>query len=208
MKHCCAAPVAAPDDQRRVLRLVLWINAAMFLIECGMGLTVRSTSLMADSVDMLGDALVYGFSLYVIRRGSEWQARAALLKGLVMAAFGVGVLAEVVSKLLGHVVPSAPVMGGIGLLALVANLVCLDILWRRSSTTSTCARPGSAPGTTCWPTAAFCWPRRASGSPARRGRTSSSGSRSRRCSAPRRSRSSGTPFAPGGSYRLPRRPDR
>jgi Co/Zn/Cd efflux system component len=130
MKPCCAAPVAVPDDQRRVLLLVLWINAAMFLIECGAGLVVRSTSLMADSVDMLGDALVYGFSLYVIRRGPQWQARAALLKGTVMAAFGVGVLAEVVAKLLGHVVPSAPVMGGVGLLALVANLACLHILWR------------------------------------------------------------------------------
>ncbi|HEY7038726.1 MAG TPA: cation transporter [Methylomirabilota bacterium] len=133
MKDCCAAPAAVPAHQRRLLLLllVLSINAAMFLIECGVGLAVHSTSLLADSVDMLGDALVYGVSLYVIRRGAEWQARAALLKGGVMAAFGAVVLAEVSAKLLGHVVPPAPVMGGVGLLALTANLLCLALLWPR-----------------------------------------------------------------------------
>ena len=135
MDDCCEAKgaelAALRGRQARVLKAVLAINAGMFFVELGAGVLTHSTALLADSLDMLGDALVYGFSLYVIRRGPEWQARAALLKGTVMAAFGVGVLAEVVAKLLGHVVPAAPVMGGVGLLALVANLVCLDILWRR-----------------------------------------------------------------------------
>jgi hypothetical protein len=48
---------------------------------------------------MLGDAIVYGFSLYVIGRGPVWQARGALLKGGIMAAFGAGVLVEVAVKL-------------------------------------------------------------------------------------------------------------
>ena len=103
----------------------------MFLIGGGVGLAVRSTSFLADSVDMLGDALVYSFSLYVIQRGARWQARAALLKGVVMAAFGIGVLAEVVSKLISHVVPPAPVMGALGVLAFGANLLCLALLWGR-----------------------------------------------------------------------------
>jgi Co/Zn/Cd efflux system component len=133
VSDCCAVPVAVPDDQRRPLLLVLGINAAMFLIECGVGLVVRSTALLADSVDMLGDALVYGVSLYVVRRGPAWQARAALLKGSVMAAFGVGVLAEVVGKLVRPVVPPATVMGALGVLALGANLACLALLWRRKA---------------------------------------------------------------------------
>ena len=133
VRDCCAVPAEVPDDQRRLLLLVLGINAAMFLIECGAGLAVRSTALLADSVDMLGDALVYGVSLYVVRRGPAWQARAALLKGSVMAAFGVGVLAEVVGKLVRPVVPPANVMGALGVLALGANLVCLALLWRRKA---------------------------------------------------------------------------
>jgi Co/Zn/Cd efflux system component len=114
-----------------VLRVVLGINAAMFLVEFLSGIRAHSTALLADSVDMLGDAIVYGFSLYVVSRGTVWQARAALLKGLIMAGFGVGVLAEVSAKLARGTVPTAEVMGGIGLLALLANAACLLLLWRR-----------------------------------------------------------------------------
>jgi Co/Zn/Cd efflux system component len=80
---------------------------------------------------MLGDALVYGFSLYVVSRGSVWQARASLLKGTVMAIFGLGVLLEAILKIVRGIVPAAGLMGGIGLLALAANVVCLFLLWRR-----------------------------------------------------------------------------
>lgn len=122
--------IDVPARQRRVLQIVLGINGAMFLVEFGAGLLAGSTALLADSVDMLGDALVYGFSLYVVSRGSVWQARAALLKGTVMAVFGLGVLAEAVLKIVRGIVPAAGLMGGIGLLALVANAVCLFLLWR------------------------------------------------------------------------------
>jgi Co/Zn/Cd efflux system component len=130
MKDCCEVRSDVPERQRRVLHIVLWINVAMFLTESIAGVLAGSTALLADSVDMLGDAIVYGFSLYVVARGAAWQARAALLKGLIMAAFGVGVLVQVTVKLLAGVVPSAEVMGGIGILALAANGACLALLWR------------------------------------------------------------------------------
>jgi len=110
---------------------VLCINGAMFLVELIAGITARSTALLADSVDMLGDAIVYGVSLYVVARGAVWQARVARLKGLIMAAFGVGVLAQVVTKLLHGLHPNADTMGVVGSLALAANTVCLVMLWRR-----------------------------------------------------------------------------
>jgi Co/Zn/Cd efflux system component len=113
-----------------VLTAVLWINAVLFLAEFGAALVAHSTALLADSVDMLGDAIVYGFSLYVVARGPHWKARAALLKGAIMAAFGVGVAAEVVVKLVRGVQPSAELMAGVGLLALAANAVCLVLLSR------------------------------------------------------------------------------
>ena len=131
MKDCCEVMTDVSVEQRRVLQIVLGINLAMFLIEFGAGLLADSTALLADSVDMLGDAIVYGFSLYVVSRGSVWQARAALLKGAVMAAFGLGVLAEAVLKVVQGNVPAADVMGGIGLVALAANLACLFLLRRR-----------------------------------------------------------------------------
>lgn len=131
MKDCCEVRSDISERQRRVLHAVLWINVIMFLAEAIGGLLANSTALLADSVDMLGDAIVYGFSLYVVSRGAIWQRRAALLKGLIMAAFGIGVLAQVVVKVLAGIVPSAEVMGGIGVLAIAANGVCLALLWRR-----------------------------------------------------------------------------
>src|SRR5882672_4250207 len=103
----------------------------MFLAESISGILANSTALLADSVDMLGDAIVYGFSLYVVARGAVWQARVALPKGVIMAAFGGAVLAQIGVKVLRGLVPAAEVMGGIGLLALIANGACLALPWRR-----------------------------------------------------------------------------
>ena len=131
VKDCCEITADFTERQRRVLRVVLWINVAMFLVEATGGLLAHSTALLADSVDMLGDAIVYGFSLYVVARGPVWQARGALLKGVIMAVFGAGVLAEVAMKLVAGIVPVAETMGVIGAMALAANLVCLALLWPR-----------------------------------------------------------------------------
>ena len=97
-------------EHRNVLVVVLVINAVLFFVEAGAGLLAHSTALLADSLDMLGDSLVYGFSLYVLWRSAEWKAIAAVLKGIVMAAFGVGVLAEAVYKVTAAVVPVAETM--------------------------------------------------------------------------------------------------
>lgn len=129
MDTCCEVQ-AVQARQRRVLTVVLGINAVMFLTECLAGLLSHSTALLADSVDMLGDAIVYGFSLYVVGRGSQWQARGALLKSGFMAVFGFVVLVEVATKLARGLVPRADVMGAIGVVALAANVACLVLLWR------------------------------------------------------------------------------
>jgi Co/Zn/Cd efflux system component len=126
----CCEMRDVPREQRRVLHTVLGVNAAMFLVESVAGLMSHSTALLGDSLDMLGDALVYGFSLYVIGRGSRWQARAALLKGIIMAAFGAGVLAQAALTLARGLSPAADVMGVVGLAALAANVACLVLLWR------------------------------------------------------------------------------
>ena len=129
MDGCCEIrPVQA--RQRRVLRVVLWINLGMFLAELAAGIVAHSTALLADSVDMLGDAIVYGFSLYVIARAPIWQHRAALLKGLIMAGFGIGIVVEVCSKLARGLTPEAGIMWAVALAALGANAAVLGLLWR------------------------------------------------------------------------------
>jgi cation diffusion facilitator family transporter len=112
---------------------MLLINAAMFLVEGGAGLMAHSTSLLADALDMLGDALVYGFSLFVLARSARWQAGAALAKGGFMLVFGLGVLGEAAHKAFHPVMPGVETMAVMGGLALAANVVCFFFLYRYRS---------------------------------------------------------------------------
>jgi cation diffusion facilitator family transporter len=136
MDHCCGQKrqelqtLALHSAQRRVLVAVLVINLAMFFIEFGAGLVAHSSALQADAVDMLGDAIVYGLSLWAVNRGARWEAGAALAKGLLILGFFGFIGVEVANKLLHGVPPSSGLMLGFGALALVANLVCLALLWR------------------------------------------------------------------------------
>jgi Co/Zn/Cd efflux system component len=109
------------------------INAALFVVEAAAGLLGNSTALLADSLDMLGDSLIYAFSLYVLSRSAAWKAKAALLKGAVMAMFGVGVLLEVIYKTISGILPSAETMGIIGTLVLLGNGICFLLLYRHRS---------------------------------------------------------------------------
>lgn len=122
--------LAERRDQRRVLVIVLAINLAMFFVEFSGGVIAGSSALMADSVDMLGDAFVYGLSLYALHRGARWEAGAAIVKGAIILAFGLVVLAQIANKIVNGVPPSSGLMIGFGAMALVANLTCLALLWR------------------------------------------------------------------------------
>ncbi len=137
MSDCCndkgCELEALRGRQGSVLKIVLVINAVMFLIEGTAGLLAHSIALLADSLDMLGDALVYGFSLYVLSRGGRWQAVSALFKGGIMAAFGVFVLGSALYKIFFPVLPVAEAIGIVGIAALGANSVCLALLWRHRS---------------------------------------------------------------------------
>lgn len=134
MAGCCedkGCEIAAMrTNHRRVLWIVLAINAAMFFVEGGAGLLAHSTSLLADALDMLGDALVYGLSLFLLAHSARQQAGAALAKGGFMLLFGLGVLGEAGYKALYPVMPGIETMGIVGGMALVANLACFLLLYR------------------------------------------------------------------------------
>lgn len=134
MSSCCEAKSCALEllraEHRRVLTIVLWINLAMFLVEFSAGIWADSSALLADSLDMFGDAIVYGFSLYVLARSASWKAGAALTKGIIQALFGLGVLIEAAGKVLLGSAPLPFWMAFIGGIALLANLLCYRLLTR------------------------------------------------------------------------------
>jgi cation diffusion facilitator family transporter len=137
MAGCCedkaCEVIALRETHSRVLWFVLAINAAMFVVEATAGVLGSSTALLADSLDMLGDALVYGFSLFVLARSVRWQASAALAKGAFMLAFALAVLAEAAFKVFHPIMPSVEAMGIVGVVALAANIVCYSLLYRHRS---------------------------------------------------------------------------
>ena len=136
MDDCCVDKTCAVERLRErqatTLRLVLAGNAVMFLVELVSGLFAGSVALLADSLDMLGDALVYGFSLYVVARGAVWKARAAVAVAVMMGLFGTFVFGQVVYKLLYRSFPASrfETMGVVGALALAVNGICFALLWR------------------------------------------------------------------------------
>lgn len=134
MADCCndkACEIEAlRDRQSSTLKIVLGINVVMFFVELTAGLLAGSVSLIADSLDMLGDALVYGFSIYVVARGARMKAKAALIKGEIMAAFGLFVFGQAMYKIIIPHIPVFETIGVIGVLALTANSICLLLLWR------------------------------------------------------------------------------
>jgi Co/Zn/Cd efflux system component len=115
---------------RRALWIVIAINATMFGVEVVAGSMAGSQALLADALDFLGDSLTYAISLVVIGMPVRVRSGAALAKGVSLAAMGLWVFGSTAWQALGPGLPDAPVMGGVGLLALAANLASVLVLMR------------------------------------------------------------------------------
>ncbi|GAC16609.1 cation transporter [Aliiglaciecola lipolytica] len=137
MANCCSEKSceieALRDKQSKTLKIVLAINAVMFVVELSAGILANSVSLIADSLDMLGDALVYIFSIYVIARGARMKAFSAMFKGAIMAAFGLFVLGQAIYSIMVSHSPSYEAISIFGVVALLANAICLALLWQHKA---------------------------------------------------------------------------
>ncbi len=131
---CCndkqCAIEALQERQSATLRVVLAINAVMFVIELTSGLLAKSTALLSDSLDNLGDALTYGLSLYAVSRGARLKAMVALFKGGLITLAGLFVLGQVFYRMIHPGVPVFEMMGVVSMVALAANGACLMLLWK------------------------------------------------------------------------------
>ena len=132
INDCCSSLekelTKVQDEKRNILVWVLIINTSMFFIEAIYGWFAQSNALMADALDMLGDAAIFGFSLYVIRLNTIWQSRAGYIKGIIMAIFAIGVLTSAFYRSFNPIIPEVTTMGVVGFMALAANLICAVML--------------------------------------------------------------------------------
>ncbi|WP_417462922.1 cation transporter [Kordiimonas sp.] len=115
---------------KRILWVVILINAGMFIIELSAGKLAGSQALQADALDFLGDALTYGLSLAVIGMSLKTRAIAALLKGGSLLLMGLWVFGSTLYQVLVLGVPQAEIMGAIGFLALAANVASVVLLMK------------------------------------------------------------------------------
>ena len=133
MSACCQPPPrfeGQSESFRRVLWVIILLNATMFVVEIAAGLAGQSMALQADALDFLGDASTYAITLLVIGRAAPVRAGAALFKGISLALLGCWVLGSTLYRVFVLGTPDPFVMGGVGLLACAVNVGCALLLLR------------------------------------------------------------------------------
>lgn len=128
MSGCdCEIEVKNKEQQGILIRLMA-INGFMFLFEIGLGWYAQSTGLIADSLDMLADAIVYAIGLYAIGKSLQHKASAALISGYFQAILGIMILVDIIRRVYLGSEPVSFLMMGVGVIALIANVYCLRLI--------------------------------------------------------------------------------
>jgi cation diffusion facilitator family transporter len=128
MSDCGCGADNASNLERKTLLTLLLINGIMFIVEAIAGWIGESTGLLADSLDMLADASVYGVALYAVGRSPRLQSNSATASGVIQVSLGLGVLFEVVRRFIYGSEPVSFLMMSFGVVALIANVSCLLLL--------------------------------------------------------------------------------
>ena len=125
----CGCEVEIKDaSQKKVLLVLLAINAFMFVVELGFGWVAESTALIADSLDMLADAVIYGIGLYAVGRSLQHKANAALISGYFQGILGCLIIMDIMRRVWFGSEPVSELMMGVGFVALIANVICLLLI--------------------------------------------------------------------------------
>ncbi|HEX2794708.1 MAG TPA: cation diffusion facilitator family transporter [Croceicoccus sp.] len=134
MSDCgCAPPPIETAAQKRALWIALILNAGMFVLEVWTGIVFNSAGLLADGLDMLSDAAVYAIALVAIGSSLRFKANAAIFSGVSLLILGIGLVLEVVRRLLTDSAPEGLWMIIIAMVALIVNVIVLRLLSRQRS---------------------------------------------------------------------------
>jgi len=138
LKSSAADDFSLPDtttEERKLLWQVLAINFFFFALEMLTGFISSSMGLVADSLDMFADSLVYGLALFAVGGSFTRKRNIAKASGyfqLILAVIGFG---EVIRRFLGYgEVPAFQIMIVISIFALLGNTACLYLLQKSKNT--------------------------------------------------------------------------
>lgn len=129
--NCCnhEPPQQTNQRYRNILWIALAVNFIMFVVEIIASMQANSASLLADSLDFLGDAANYGISLWVLNMSLTTRAKASLLKAASMGLFGLFVLGNAIWNAVVGTLPNATTMSIVGAIALFANISVALLLY-------------------------------------------------------------------------------
>lgn len=128
MSDCGCEVEIKNREESRVLIWLLVINLSMFFLEITFGIVSESSALIADSLDMLIDASVYGIGLYAVGKSPLVKIKAAHLSGVFQLVLGLLVMGDTLRRLIFGSEPESVMMMVIGVAALIANMICLSLI--------------------------------------------------------------------------------
>ncbi|MEX2234607.1 MAG: cation transporter [Cyclobacteriaceae bacterium] len=121
--------------QHKLLWTVLAINFGCFVLEIVTGFTSRSMGLVADSLDMLAYAFVYGLALFVVGGTAIRKKSIATAAGYLQMVLAIVGFTEALRRFMGYdLAPDFGTMIVISIIALSGNAICLWLLQRSKST--------------------------------------------------------------------------
>jgi Co/Zn/Cd efflux system component len=127
-------PIENTGKQRRLLWQVLGINLFFFVLEMTTGFLSNSMGLVADSLDMLADSIVYGLALLAVGGSVARKKNIAKSAGILQLILAVLGFMEVVRRFVGlEAIPGFQTMIIISILALIGNGLCLYLLQKSKS---------------------------------------------------------------------------
>lgn len=128
--NCCADKKfeGVSERYKRILLVVIALNALMFGVEITGGIFSQSQALQADALDFLADSLTYGMSLWVIGRSLTLRSNVAIAKGISLAVMGGWVLFSTIYRIFTEHTPEPYTMGWIAVCALGVNLLSVLLL--------------------------------------------------------------------------------
>lgn len=114
----------------KALSLVFIIHMVMFVVSFTAAIIAGSSSVLADSLDFIGDAASYALSLYILTKGVFLRAVLSIAKAVTMLSFGVPVMIYALSEYSTGTPPNYEIMGMAGGLGICAHIVCVFYLYK------------------------------------------------------------------------------
>lgn len=134
LKVTTDAVIDNQNHERQLLWTVLLINLGFFAVESLAGFISKSLRLVADSLDMLADAFVYGLSLFAVGRAIQAKKNVARLSGYFQMILAIIGFSEVIRRFVTvDNPPNYTTMIIVSIFTLIGNSICLYLLQRTKS---------------------------------------------------------------------------